>query len=436
MKIALLIAGTLGAVLLLFFVIGVIVGPQPGRARTPAAGVAPTTTDPLAPRAEGFDLFGLARVQLPREFRFRGLDGRHGDLPPADQLARHDDARGLVFRFEAHARNDWGGHARDPMLLHVVLLNPAAPGERPERGFTIARYSSPMAGTIALDDARWQSQVEPGPGGGRHWRWLAMNDHFGTDAAPRWAVSVHEPARALRLELFVWRKLLTLEEARALLAGALDSLVVQPSRAAHFLREGTQAERMLRLREARIEAFFTTLAPLGVVRPGPGGSAFGDDTAAWLDADGKALRVLRVLAQVPLPAHIARDRYGRPLLPLALKPGQYPGPTMNGLPSITLGLLYWHAETGRWRRSELLRPTLHEEWPLLPFETETAARLPDRDSAYLVRQLHAYQPPALDDAADVGDFLADAERWRGELLAGHILALPLLPGRLLADAAR
>lgn len=430
MKIVLTLGAAVLVMLGLLFVVGVVVGPQPVRAQDPVAAPAATRLP-----AGQHDLHGLARLQLPREFRFRGLDVRDTRLSPAEQLQRHDDPRGLVFRFEAHARNDWGGHARDPMLLNVVLMNPAAPPAQAERRFSIGRYHAPTGQTIPLDDPRWQQQQEAASGGTRHWRWLAMNDHFGSDEAPRWALSVYEPARALRLDLFVWRELMSLEQARGLLARTLDVLTVHPARDAHFQRGGTHEDRMAALREARIAQFFAALAPLGVVRPAPGATSFGTDTAAWLDADQKALRALRVLAQVKLPPDLARDGEGRPLLPLVLKPGQYPGPTTGGLPSVPLGLLYWHADSQGWRISRLQRATLNEAWPLLPFEREVVARLPDRDSAYLVHQTHVYQPPALDDAAEVTGFLADAERWRGELLAGRIVALPVLPGRLLNPLA-
>jgi hypothetical protein len=107
----------------------------------------------------------------------------------------------------------------------------------------------------------------------RTWAWQEMDNHFGTDHAPRWAISVHEPARALRPELCVWRKRMTLDEARALLARTIEVLVVHPARAAHFQhfqRGGTHEERMSALREDRITKFFTALAPLGVARPLPG----------------------------------------------------------------------------------------------------------------------------------------------------------------------
>jgi hypothetical protein len=238
MRTVLILAGCVFALLLQLSLIGFIVGPQPAKA--PRSSPAKPDAQP----GNGFDLHGLARAPMPKAFRFIGLDSYNGQLRPAEQLARHDDPRGLVFRFDAHARNDWGGHARDPMLLSIVLLNPATSSATPERHFTIGRYYSPTGSTIALDDARWNERSEATAHGMRTWRWLEMNDHFSADHAPRWAVSVYEPARAVRLDLFVWRKLMSLDEARAMLTATLDTLIVHPARAAHFQRAGTHEERM------------------------------------------------------------------------------------------------------------------------------------------------------------------------------------------------
>ena len=424
MKIALMLgAGVLG-VLLLFLVIGIVVGPQPAKAARETA----VNADPQ--QGGGFDLHGLARVPLPKAFRFRGLDVYNGHLSPAEQLAQHDDPHGLVFRFDAHARNDWGGHARDPMLLNVVLMNPANPAANAQRRFSIGRYYSPTGDTIPLDDPRWNEQRQTTAAGvERVWRWLEMNDHFGTDEAPRWAVTVYEPARALRLDFYVWRRKMSLDQARAFLTRTLDTLVVHAARDAHFQRPGTQEERMAAMRQSRIDQFFATLAPLGVVRPAPGGTSFGADTAAWLDGDLKSLRAMRVLAQVPLPSAVQRDGQGRPQLPLA------PADPSAGPRPLPLRMLYWHADSGSWRYTRLVRPTAHDDWLVMDFESQVVARLADRGSVYIVYVTHAYRPPALDDAPEAAaGFLAEAERWRGELLAGHILALPAQPVRLVAAA--
>lgn len=81
----------------------------------------------------------MANVER-RRFRFLGLDNRHRDLTPAEQLARHAGGP-LVFELDADARNSWGGHALDPLLLNLVLFDPAALGEQHVAAFFAASSS-------------------------------------------------------------------------------------------------------------------------------------------------------------------------------------------------------------------------------------------------------------------------------------------------------
>jgi len=368
----------------------------PNRRAVLAGLAAAAATPALAAADTVHELHGLGRLRLPPAWRMRGLDTRDRSLPPAAQLERHDARMPLVFQFNADARNSWGGHALDPLLLNLVLLNPAAPGANPERGFSIGRYGSPTGGTIPLTDPRWQRREEGEGDTKRVWRWLAMDDHFGSPGEPRWAISVYEPARAVRLDLFAWRRKLTREAAEQLLTAVLGSLQITPARATLFARAGT--DHLVQLRERQIAACFAALAPLGVAAPAPGTVSLGLDTAAWLDDDGRALRVLRVLGRLPLP--------------LPLPPGTT---TLPGAPQRPPEVLTWHADSARWRKSGLGRSLGPADWPLLPIEAALAARLPDREGAFLVLPFHAYQPPVLDDAAGIHAYLADAERWRAAL---------------------
>jgi hypothetical protein len=356
------------------------------------------------------DLHGLGRLRLPPRFRLRGLDTRHRDLPPAEQLLRHPGGP-LVFEFEADARNNWGGHPLDPLRLNLVLFDPAAPGERPERGFSIERYYSLTGATISLDDPRWQRHDEGDGATRRTWRVLEMNDHFGTPAQPRWAVSVYEPARALRLDLFVWRRRLTREAAEALLREALAGLDLLPARAAFFRQPGTTVDRHDMLRERHVAAFFAALAPLGVPVAARGTVSLGPDAAAWQDVDGQAVRALVVLARLPPSAVTGRDAQGRPQL--AMVEGR-------GAPALQPELLYRHAPSGRWRKVALGEDRSPPDWPLLPIEAAHTARLGSSEQMHLVLSFHAYQPPVLDDALEVRDCLAQAERWRAALRAGAV----------------
>lgn len=376
------------------------------------------------------DLHGLATLTLPAAFQSRGLDGADRALTAAEQLARHDERRPLVFRHTRDPHNDWGGHARDPELLNVVLLPPAARADADAalRRYSIERYHSPVAGeTVPLDSPRW-SEGRAGEGGRYRWRQLAMDDVFGTDHAPRWAVTMLDAERGVRLDYFVWRKRATAQQALEFLRGTLDGLRIQPALAAFHAQPGTPEQRLDRLRDARIAAVYAALAPLGLSEPPAGGTAYAPGVAAWTDDDRRALRVLRLLASVPLPGGAAqadRDAHGRPRLPFVLQAGQYPGPTRDGLPSLPLRLLYWNPSLQRWQVSGLQAATTDERHPLLPFEDAVARRLERepgaRDAAHVLVAEHWFHPPVLDDARRVDALLAEADRWQRELLAGRIV---------------
>lgn len=376
------------------------------------------------------DLHGLAALALPAAFQSRGLDGADRSLSIDEQLARHDERHPLVFRHTRDPHNDWGGHARDPELLNVVLLPPAARADADAalRRYSIERYFSPVAGeTVPLDSPRWTAG-RAGDGGRYRWRLLAMDDAFGTDHAPRWAVTMLDAERGVRLDYFVWRKRTTSEQAIAFLRATLDGLRIQPALAAFHTQAGTPEQRLDRLRDARIAAVYAALAPLGVAAPAPGGTAFAPGVAAWTDDDHRALRVLRLLASVPLPGGATkadRDGQGRPRLPFVLTPGQYPGATRDGLPSLPLRLLYWNPSQQRWQLSGLQAPTMNEQHPLLPFEAAVVRRLERepgaRDAAHVLIAEHWFHPPVLDDARRVDALLAEADRWQRELQAGRIV---------------
>ena len=383
----------------------------------------------------GGKLFDLAPVTLPRGYRALGLEGADRSLSQAEQLARHDERAPLVFRFTREPSNDWGGYARDPELLNVVLLPPAALAKPDEslRQFSIARYYSPRGETIPLDSPKWQE------GGDERYRWrvLAMNDHFGTDHKPRWVIAMLDVARGVRADLFVWQQRMKQAEALSMLRALLGTLEVKPALAEHFTQSGGVEARLTRLRETNLQGVFKALEPYGVTAPEDGETSFGRGVAVWLDRDRKAVRVLRVLASVPLPygaAKVDRDSQGRPRLSLVLKPEQYPGPTQNGLPALSLQMLYWNPSLERWQRSNLQGPTMNEDHPLQPVEEAVTHRLERsadaRDAVHIVLGAHWFHPPALDDARRIGSLLEECRFWEGELLAGRIIGGEVKPSML------
>lgn len=388
-----------------------------------------------ADTAAAGDLYGLATAVLPRGYRALGLDGADRSLSPAEQLARHDERAPLAFRFTKDPSNDWGGYPKDPEVLNIVLLPPAA-REKPQEvlhRFSIDRYYTPTGETIPLDSPRWQM----GSDERYQWRVLAMNDHFGTAHEPRWAIVMLDAARGVRLDFFVWQRRLKQPEALALLRGVLDKLQLHPALPEFFAQTGGVEARLDRLREQNLQGVFAALAPLGLQTPAAGATSFGHGVAAWLDEDRAAVRVMRVLASVPLPHGSAKantDGQGRPQLPFVLKPDQYPGPTRDGLPALSLQMLYWNPGLGRWQRSGLQQATMEEEYPLLPFEEAIVARLDDsagaRDSVHIVLGEHWFHPPALDDARRIVALLDECARWESELLAGRIVGGEIRPSML------
>ncbi len=414
------------AVLVVFFVIGVITGgPTSQASQASARDEKPAGSKAVeADRGPG-DLHGLATIDLPKGWVSLGLAeviGPRGEMSVPEQLARHADSRAAVFRLAKDRHNDIGGHARDPELLNVVLLNPVDRTSTPLKDFSIERYYSPTGSTIPLDDPRWQSAED----GRYRWLWLEMNDHFGTDEAPRWAIAMYDAEKHVRLDFFVWRKRYKFEQALTFLRTRLESIRIASALHAHFSQEGTYDERIAKLREANIAHFLQALAPLNVSPPANGAVTFGPSTAAWIDDDRQALRVLRLLARVPLSERTTRDQYGRPVISVQLERNQYPGATRNGLPSLYLGMLYWNDSTQRWHRSLLQYPTTDEQHPLLPFEETVSASL-DRGSAYFVMSTHYYRPYALDDAREINEFLDAAAFWERELAAGRIVPSGVLP---------
>jgi hypothetical protein len=376
--------------------------------------------------ASAGNLHGLASVVMPKGYRLIGLSGADRTLSAEEQLARHDEQQPLVFRFEKDARNDWGGHPRDPELMNIVLLPPAQRADVAGalRRFSIDRYYSPTGNTIPLDSPRWQT----GEDDRYRWRVMSMTDHFGTDQQPRWAIAMLDASRGVRVDFFVWQKRLKHDQALARVRSVLDSMQLHPTLDDHFAQTGGVAARMDRLRETNLAAMFDVLAPYGVEAPAPGEAKFGPAIAVWLDDDRKAVRVLRLLAAVPLPlgaANAIRDRQGRPLLPLVLKPDQYPGPTRDGLPSLDLQMLYWNPALERWQRSLLQETTMQEQHPLLPFERSVVTRLEQepnaRDTVYIILGAHWFHPPALDDTSRARPLMDECDKWQSELLAGRIV---------------
>lgn len=232
---ALFLAGFLFALPAFLFGLGRLAGPAITRAlaQQPMRRVTLQATQP-------FDLHGLASVRLPSAFRALGLERADPRRTAEEQLAAHEDLRGLVFAFEADPQDDRQGQALQPFLMNLVLLDPDTAASTVRQAFSIRRYLAPGAAAVPLDDPRWQEVQEDPLSGGRCWRWLSWADPLCPSGPRRWALSLHDPRRAVRIEIFAWQRDYPLASLKALASRTLDSLSVGRARDAYYRRRHLQ----------------------------------------------------------------------------------------------------------------------------------------------------------------------------------------------------
>ena len=370
------------------------------------------------------DLMHLGSIELSDGFQLLGM-ADVGDRPSAYTLQKIvapefiEDRVAATFLFEKDPSVDWGGYVRDPVLLTLTLYDPLAHAIDPAAmlAFRVHRYYSPVEGeTIPVDSPRWQSASEAA----LSWRWLEMDD----DTETRWAVVLIDPARRLRLDFFVWKKKYDLDEARALLRAAAESVRVTPALAEHFQRAASYEERMAAGAEQRLAEVEKALAPLGSRRLQPGEPVVTALGAALLDRERRTVTVARTLGALPLAADTKRGPHARPTIPLTLQPGQYVAGrgTVDGLPNLEITVLYWDGGAGRWRASEVQTRTAREDEALPPLLAWIAERLTDRESAHLLRVGAFRLAPTERDPIPLPDFLHSAQVYETDLAAGRIIA--------------
>lgn len=382
----------------------------------------PDLKDKRLDERESVDLEGLGTVSLPPSFRFLGLaDTETGYVSARGATSaefHHDDER-AVFRFEQGNMTDWGGNSREPVLLNILFLNPSLSPDpaRDEGGFSVWRYYSPMKDeTIAQTAPPWSVEDE----GGLRWRWLEMDDHFGTDHQPRVAVILFDPSARIRLDFFAWKKEYELADARALLRGILAETRPSPDLAAHFAIVSNFDERMDVRREANLAKAQQELVAAGAPTFAAGQYRFSPNWAVWLDDDRKSARIARYLGAVSLDG-AERGYFNRPAIPLA--PAWLPkheGGTAKYEQAIPISVLYWDESASVWRQTDLRRRTADEDEALHPFFAAIAERLSDHSSAHLFVSGFYYHPPSLEELTEVPADIASAGDWQKKLAGGEL----------------
>lgn len=372
-------------------------------------------------------LAGLATVDLPPSFKpvGRGQDGaRPGHFSP-ETLDRHRNPYQITFRFEQGQHHVLGGYLADPVLLHVTLFNPASAPPDPGRiSFTtISRFYPPVSDDRPRLDAhfaaqRWLPDVLSGRAVTRA---AATNegrgDNLSSGPPERWLVIHVDPVRRVRVDLYAWRKSISLEEAQALVRRAAESVEVTPKLAEMFAGVNDVDAREEAKFEQAVTDALAALNRCGIQSIGPEMVAWSDRCAAWLSADRRFLRVARAVVRVPLSAATRRPREA-PEFRVELPSGR--NAKLIGPPDFRMVMFYWDAATGRWSLRGFGEHLFDDDEGDNPFLNVISTWLDDRASVHLLA-LASYDLKFSAERVAIDAFLAEADRVAAALRAGKVI---------------
>jgi hypothetical protein len=378
-------------------------------------------------RAERVSLAGLASIELPPSFKpvGRGQDGaRSGRFD--ENLDRHRDDYQITFRFEQAQHHVLGGYLADPVLLHVTLFNPNAP--KPDASkitfTTISRFYPPVDNDrprlqAHFDAQRWFPDVKTGDavtraaatGEGR-------GDNLVSGPPERWLVIHVDETRRIRVDLYTWRKMYGLDEARALVKRIAESVQVTPKLAELFEGvKGVESREAAKFERTVADAL-AALSRCGIRSTGPGMVAWSDQCASWLSEHRRFLRVARPLGRIPLAAATRRVQ-GAPEFDVAVPAGR--SPKLIGPTDFRLAMVFWDERLKRWTVAGF-GDQLHDdddgsESPLIAAITP---KLHDHSSVH-VFAFASHDLQYWPDRVDLGAFFAEADRVGAALRQGKVV---------------
>lgn len=374
------------------------------------------------------NLADLATVQLPQKFQpvgngsnrtpnAKGFDAKSVEFHRNEQL--------VTFRFEAEQRNNMGGYPEDPILLNVSLWNPAAaPGEILQiGGTTIARFYPPVDDVARKSShfraQQWMPDIKQGASISRS---AATNQGRGDNlvSAPpaRWLVIHVDPVKKVRVDMYVWQKLYSLDEARALAQTVAASVETTPKLAPMFASVKTVDARLSAQHQQAVTTAITHLKPCGIAAIDPGQTAFNGECSAWLSNDQRYLHVARSIGRVPHPG-AKRPRSEVPEFRVAAMPPGKPAALM-GPPDFQTFTFYWDARVNKWSIDELGSTMYDDDPKTSPLVLAIADRLSDHAQVYVVcmarydLQFHA-------NRVAIDAFLSEANRTAAALRAGTLI---------------
>ena len=381
----------------------------------------------LAP-AEHVDLAGLATVDLPPAFTPVGLgqDGpREGRFDPAT-LDRHHNDYQITFRFEQAPRTLAGRQLAFPALLHVTLFNPDRQKPDPTKitFTTISRFYPPVRNDRPRLDAhfeaqRWLPDVVTGDAVTRA---AATNEGRGdtlSNGPPeRWLVIHVDPTRRIRVDLYAWRTMYSLDEARALVRRVAESVQTTP-KLAELLNGvngvGVHDEERF---EATVSSALRALSQCDIRSMGPGMVAWSDRCASWLSDDRRYLRVARVIGRIPLAAAIPGSQVA-PEYRITLPSGR--SPELSGPSDFRLAELFWHDAAKGWAIAGFGERRHEDDAPDAPLISAIVPHLRDRASVHLLA-LASYDLQRAPERVAIAEFLTEADRVATALREGKVVA--------------
>ncbi|MEO6525492.1 MAG: hypothetical protein ABIP93_02595 [Gemmatimonadaceae bacterium] len=376
---------------------------------------------------ERVGLAGLASIELPPSFKpvGRGRDGsRSGKLD--ENLDRHRDDYQITFRFEQAQHHGLGGHLADPVLLHVTLFNPNAP--RPDASkitfTTIPRFYPPVDDDRPRLDAhfaaqRWLPDVRTGDAVTRA---AATGEGRGDDLVSgppeRWLVIHVDETRRIRIDLYTWRKMYSVDEARALVKHIAESVAVTPKLSELFEGvKGIEARESERF-DRSVTSALATLSRCGVRSMGPAMVSLSDRCASWLSDDRRFLRVARPVGRIPLAAATGRWQ-DAPEFKIVVPAGR--SPKLQGPVDFRLAMIFWDDKRKGWAVGGFGEHLHEDDDPESPLIAAITRGLRDHASVHLFA-LASHDLQYLPDRVALDEFFAEADRVATALRDGKVVA--------------
>jgi hypothetical protein len=377
---------------------------------------------------ERVDLAGLATIELPPSFKPVGRgwgNSRPGHFDPAT-LDQHRDDYQIMFRFEAGQHHVPGGYLADPVMLYVTLYNPnrQKPDATKINATTIQKFYPPVATdwprfNAHFEAQRWLPDVVTGDavtraaatGEGR-------GDNVVSGPPARWLVIHVDPTRRIRVDLYAWQKMYSVDEARALARRIAESVQTTPKLVAMFdAVHGADAREEAKF-EQTVNDALAALSRCGVRSIGPGMTAFSERCAAWLSDDRRFLRVARAMGRIPL-ASAKGSWQDAPEFAVVMPGGR--SAKLIGPPDFRMAQLFWDEPRRRWSIGGFGDHLFDDDDLDADLIKAIVLQLRDRSSVHLFA-LASYDLKFWPERAAIAEFLAEADRVASALREGKVVA--------------